>query len=109
MNQTTKKYNKKKKYEKLFQEYVKASFDASVSVSVTKQNQWINISVALWNGKAFTVNDQKAMSVQLKRENAKELVTNLQQALNIQEREWTRQKEEENQKTAEVLSVPDDW
>lgn len=112
MNQTNKTLNKKKKYERLSQEYVKASFDASVSVSVTKQAQWINISLALWNGKAFAVKDQKAMSVALKTQAVQELITALQNALDKQRQEWTRQQEEDLDQTIDLSvtePLPEDF
>ena len=103
--------NNNKKYEKMFNEFIQASFDADVSVSVTKQDRWVNISLALWNGKAFAVKDKKAMSVQLRRPAVKELIEKLQQALAAQENEWDAQGQaiSDDEGSNEPISLPDDW
>lgn len=98
------KENDLKSYDILSKEYVNASFKASVGVSVIKQDKWVNISLSLFGGRTFLVNNKKGMSVQLRPLAVKELIKFLQQASDIQFDELSQQKEE-----LEGIELPEEW
>ncbi|MFX0058369.1 MAG: hypothetical protein ACFE8J_08730 [Candidatus Heimdallarchaeota archaeon] len=74
-----------KKYETLFKESIKASFDAGISVKLTKEERgFVNLSIAFFDGKTFTINKTKGMSIVLRPKQTEKLIQSLQKALDAQ-------------------------
>jgi len=83
MNQTI-NFNKNSEYKTLFNEYVEGAFKASVGVKVTQKDQWINISLAIFNAKVFETKTGQGMSIQLRPQAVKELIYKIQQGSDLQ-------------------------
>jgi len=90
--QSAKQSKENRVYKELFNEYIEGVFDTSVSIRVLKVNQYVNISITLYNGKIYDVKSGKAMKVELRPTATKELINILQKASNLQFDEFKNQR-----------------
>lgn len=81
-----------REYKELFKEYINGVFDTSVGIKVLKINQYVNISITLYDGKIYNKKTGKAMKVELRPSAVKELINILQKASNLQFDEFKKQR-----------------
>ncbi|MFX0205303.1 MAG: hypothetical protein ACFFDT_04910 [Candidatus Hodarchaeota archaeon] len=96
--------NKSNTYKELFNKYIQSEFDSSIGVNVTKKDQFVNVSLAVFRGKPFTTKTGKAMFVYLKPQTVKELIAVLQAASDVQFNEFAKQQASKND-TKEDLEI----
>lgn len=87
------------------QEYAEAAFKASVGVSVIQKSRWIDVSLTLFNGRAFVTNNKKCMNVKLTTKGLDELIQQLQKARETRFRELEFLQDEK----PTVEGDEDDW
>ena len=87
--------NNNSKYETISNEYIKGKFKADIGITIQKKDQWINISLAIFNGLSFKSNGNDGMSIALYPQVVKELIQKLQYASDLQFNEIKKQEQEE--------------